>query len=66
MKYYKKLVGDRIYLSPRNSEDYELFTEWINDFQVSDYIGKSASVMTNEAEKEFFTKEYQSRGNIFQ
>ena len=48
MKYYKKLVGDRIYLSPRNSEDYEIFTEWLNDFQVSDYIGKSACVMTNE------------------
>ncbi len=56
MKYYKKLVGDRIYLSPRNSEDYEIFTEWLNDFQVSDYIGKSACVMTNESEKEFLQK----------
>lgn len=29
MKYFKKLVGDRIYLSPRNNEDVEKFTEWI-------------------------------------
>ena len=33
MKYFKKLVGDRIYLSPRNSEDIEIFTKWLNDFQ---------------------------------
>ena len=25
MRYFKKLVGDRIYLSPRNSEDVEIF-----------------------------------------
>ena len=56
MKYYKKIVGDRIYLSPRNSEDYELFAEWLNDPQVADYIGKSASLITNEAEKEFLDK----------
>ena len=30
MKYFRKLVGDRIYLSPRNSEDVEKFTEWLN------------------------------------
>lgn len=31
MKYFKKLVGERIYLSPRNNEDVEKFTEWMND-----------------------------------
>ena len=39
MKYFKKLVGDRIYLSPRNAEDAEIFTEWMNDFETTDYIG---------------------------
>jgi len=27
MKYFKKLVGERIYLSPRNVEDVEIFTD---------------------------------------
>ena len=53
MKYYKKIVGDRIYLSPRNSADYEIFAEWLNDPQVADYIGRSGKIMTNEGEKEF-------------
>ena len=41
MKYFKKLIGERIYLSPRNSENEEIekFTEWLNDFETTDYIG---------------------------
>lgn len=56
MKYYKKIVGDRIYLSPRNAEDYEVFAEWLNDPQVADYIGRSAQLMSNQAEKDFLEK----------
>lgn len=55
MKYFKKLEGDRIYLSPRNSEDIEKFTEWLNDFQVTDYTGRSANILTLEEEKEYLT-----------
>lgn len=53
MKYFKKLVGDRIYLSPRNSEDAEVFVKWMNDFQVTDYTGRSSAIMTLEAEKQY-------------
>ena len=35
-KYFKKLVGERIYLSPRSTEDVEIFTEWLNDFETTD------------------------------
>ena len=43
MQYFKKLVGDRIYLSPKGTSDEEVekFTEWMNDFQVTDYTGRS-------------------------
>lgn len=53
MKYFKKLVGDRIYLSPRNSEDVELFTKWLNDFEVTDYTGRSGVVVTLEGERQY-------------
>ena len=53
MKYYKKIVGDRIYLSPRCTEDYEIFAEWLNDPQVADYIGQSGKSITKEGEKEY-------------
>ena len=53
MKYFKKLVGDRIYLSPRNNEDVEKFVKWLNDFQVTDYTGRTSNVVTLEGEKEY-------------
>ena len=56
MKYFKKLVGDRIYLSPRNSGDAELFTEWLNDFETADYICKSGVLTTLEAEREYLER----------
>ena len=44
MKYFKKLIGDRIYLPPKgiSEEEIEKFTEWMNDFQVTDYIGRTS------------------------
>ena len=53
MKYFKKLVGDRIYLSPRNAEDVETFVKWLNDFEVTDYTGRSSALMDLDAEKEY-------------
>lgn len=39
MKYFKKLIGENIYLSPMNIEDAETYTKWMNDFNVTDYLG---------------------------
>ena len=67
MKYFKKLVGDRIYLAPKGSseEEIEKFTEWMNDFQVTDYTGRTGQIMTYNGEKEFLenaAKETEHRG----
>jgi RimJ/RimL family protein N-acetyltransferase len=35
--YFKKLIGEKCYLSPINTSDYEKFTEWLNDLEVSKY-----------------------------
>lgn len=59
MKYFKKLVGERIYLSPRNSEDVEQFTEWLNDFNTTDYIGRSGASVTLDMEREYLSGNYQ-------
>lgn len=31
MKYFKKMIGERLYLSPVNADDYEKYTKWAND-----------------------------------
>jgi len=35
MKYFKKLIGERVYLSPINTDDLETYTKWLNDYDVS-------------------------------
>ncbi len=56
MKYYKKLVGKRIYLSPMNIEDAEIYVKWLNDFSVTDGIGTSGRVTSLESEKEWISQ----------
>lgn len=55
MSYIKKLIGDRIYLSPKGISEEEInkYTEWMNDFQVTDYTGRSSQIMTWQREKEY-------------
>lgn len=55
MKYYKKLIGNRIYLSPKGASEEEIqkFTEWMNDFEVTDYTGRSGQIVTLIGEKEY-------------
>ncbi|GHT53757.1 hypothetical protein FACS1894106_4870 [Spirochaetia bacterium] len=33
--YFKKLVGEKCYLSPIDANDAEKFTEWLNDLDVT-------------------------------
>ena len=65
MKYFKKLVGERIYLSPMNLEDSEEFTKWMNDFNVTDYTGRSSSLMTAEGEKAWLSSALNSSEPLF-
>lgn len=53
MKYFKKIVGERIYLSPMNLEDAETYVKWLNDFSVTDGLGCSSRVTSLEAEREW-------------
>ncbi len=42
MTYYKKLVGEKCYLSPCSLEDAEKWTEWDNDLEVTIPLGPEA------------------------
>lgn len=66
MECFKKLVGDRIYLSPKGVSDEEVqkFTEWMNDFQVTDYIGRTGQVITLSGEKEWLENSAKNREKI--
>ena len=65
MNYFKKLMGDRIYLSPKgvSDEEIEKFTEWMNDFQVTDYTGRSGQITTLVGEKDWLENSAKNNEN---
>ena len=52
----KKLVCDCC------GKEIEKFTEWMNDFQVTDYINKSEQIMTAIGEKEWLENTARKKG----
>jgi len=56
MKYFKKIKGKKIYLSPINVEDYEKYCEWLNDEEISNPLGVAARAYTLDNEKEILKK----------
>jgi RimJ/RimL family protein N-acetyltransferase len=39
MKYFKKITGERVYLSPYNPDDILILTKWMNDPAVTEGLG---------------------------
>ena len=56
MKYFKKIIGERIYLSPINSEDYLKYLEWLNNFEIAKGINHYTDIVSIESEKEWLEK----------
>ena len=67
MKLFKKLIGENIYLSPPtvDEETIQKFTKWLNDFKVTDYIGRSSTIITIEGEKKWFENQNTDTVHIF-
>lgn len=51
MRYFKKLVGEKCYLSPLNPDDVETFTAWLNDLEVTRNLGLATQNVTLVTEK---------------
>ena len=62
--YYKKLVGEHIYLSPVCVEDVENYTRWLNDFETTDYIGQSTKIYTIENERRFLENCSENKNSV--
>jgi RimJ/RimL family protein N-acetyltransferase len=64
MKYFKKIVGDKIYLSPINVDDCEQYTAWLNDIEVVRGIRLYTNMICLEKEKEILAKMCCEVGNF--
>ena len=53
MKYFKKLIGERVYISPMNSEDAELYTKWLNNAKITQYLSIHNGLVCIPGEREY-------------
>lgn len=53
MPYFKKLVGEKIYLSPVSTDDAVKFTRWVNDLETTYNLQLAPQIISLEREQEF-------------
>ena len=56
MRYFEKIKGESVYLSPINADDYEIYTKWMNEKTVTENLGKHSRMTTLQGEKEWLEK----------
>ena len=65
MKYFKKLIGEKCYLSPINIDDASQYAEWLNDLEVSVYFKTLVQQITLEREREILTEMSKNQHQTF-
>lgn len=56
MEYFNKIDGEKCYLSPINLDDVELYTKWLNDPEIIEYLTLRTKVISLHSEKEHLEK----------
>jgi len=62
MKYFPKINWDKIYLSPINPDDYEIFAKWNNDSRITDWTHWTPRMISLQKQKDFL-EESSKNGN---
>jgi len=53
MHYFRKIIGSRLYLSPMNTGDAEIYTIWLNDENVAANIGQYSKIVSLVTEQKY-------------
>lgn len=53
MKYFKKMIGEKCYLSPMHEDDVPLYTRWLNDMEVTWNLKPASRNISLLFEREF-------------
>ncbi|MDP2172875.1 MAG: GNAT family protein [Candidatus Cloacimonadaceae bacterium] len=64
MKYFRKLTGEKCYLSPISIDDAERYTEWVNDLEIGQLMLLSSTVIDIDRERETL-KELMKKDIVF-
>ena len=61
MRYFRKMVGERLYLSPLNTDDAEIYIKWMNDKVVAGNFGQYPWVVSSKSEMQWL---YESESDV--
>ena len=64
MRYFKKIIGDRIYLSPMNSDDYLKYVEWLSNYEIAKGVDHVSHLVSIEGEKAWLEKATSEKYNF--
>ncbi len=56
MKYYPKMIGASVYLSPMSLDDAEVYTAWLNDLETTRYLTVASAQVTLQGERDFLVQ----------
>ncbi len=56
MKYFRKLVGEKCFLSPVSLDDLDRYLEWVNDLEIGQFVLFSSVVFDRDKEREALQK----------
>ena len=56
MKYFKRLEGENVYLSPINVDDYPIYTKWLNNSNINKYLTMQNQLLSLNKEKEILER----------
>ena len=62
--YFKKMIGEKVYLSPQDSGDALLYVEWLNNYDVSKYVDQHVKNINLNSEREYLEKNESDRYNF--
>ena len=63
MSRVKKFIGKKVFLSPVQEDDAEIFTRYMNDMEITDYTGATHNVYTFAGEKSWIANLYSNSNN---
>ena len=56
MKYFKKLEGKNVYLSPMHVDDAEMYAKWLNDPEIVKYLSLRNGLVSIYGERDYIEK----------
>ncbi len=64
MRYFKRVVGENVYLSPVNPDDVEIYTKWMHDPEIAQFMHFRTQLVSLPSERRML-EQFTDGGYVF-